>query len=293
MRKPLLTLAFCLLIAFPAAASRLSLRGVNISVSTDEWEDITQCSQLHASFDGERVAFAEETLPAAGLSSLRIEAPRNGGIVVVGGSTAGYSVKACKAAASRDVSAIRSALRGNEVTTSGPEASAWVVYYLVAAPQNAVLDLRTTNGPLIVSKVVGSVTARAENGPVSVKQSSGTIHASAVNGPVSYSGNSGTVKLAAQNGPVSVKLSGRTFEGSLDGSTQNGPLSLKLPRDYDSGVVVESDGHGPVSCRAEACRNAKRSWDDDDSTRRIELGSGAKRVHLSSVNGPISVRESD
>lgn len=293
MRKQLLTLVLCLAAAQPLLASRVSLRGVNISVSTDEWEDITQCSQLHASFDGERVAFTEETLPTGGLGSLKIEAPRNGGIVVVGGSGAGYSVKACKAAAARDLSSIRTGVRGNEVTTAGPEDATWIVYYLVAAPQNAVLDLRTTNGPLTIHKVVGSITARAANGPVSVKECRGTIHASAVNGPVSYGGNSGTVRLSAQNGPVSVKLTGRSFDGSLDGTTQNGPLSLKFPRGYDTGIVVESDGHGPVSCRAEACRNARRSWGDDDETRRIELGSGAQRVRLSTVNGPISVKESD
>src|SRR5207244_4069771 len=83
---------------------------------------------------------------------------------------------------------------------------------------------------------------------------------------------SGTVKLDAQNGPISVKLNGQSWpSGTLEAHAHNGPLSLKLPAGYRSGVVVESDGHGPVSCHAEACRNARRSYDDDDNMpRRIE-----------------------
>jgi hypothetical protein len=47
-----------------------------------------------------------------------------------------------------------------------------------------------------------------------------------------------------------------------------------------------------VSCRAEVCRQARRTWDDSDN-RRIELGSGPTVIHVSTVNGPLSVRESD
>jgi hypothetical protein len=47
-----------------------------------------------------------------------------------------------------------------------------------------------------------------------------------------------------------------------------------------------------VSCRSEACREARRTWDDEES-RKIELGSGATVVRLSTVNGPVSVRDND
>ena len=65
-----------------------------------------------------------------------------------------------------------------------------------------------------------------------------------------------------------------------------------MPSSFRSAVVVESEGRGPVSCRAEACRQARRTWDDEDN-RRIEFGSGPAVVHLSTVNGPVSVREYD
>jgi DUF4097 and DUF4098 domain-containing protein YvlB len=126
-----------------------------------------------------------------------------------------------------------------------------------------------------------------------VKDSSGTITASTVNGPISIDGGSGNVKLTATNGPLSVKLHGSFWDGDLAASTQNGPVSLKLPRGYRSGVVVESLGHGPVSCRAERCAESRVREDDDDRLRRIELGSGPAAVHLSTVNGPVSVKDLD
>jgi hypothetical protein len=40
------------------------------------------------------------------------------------------------------------------------------------------------------------------------------------------------------------------------------------------------------------CQNAKRNWDDDDN-RRIEINAGPTAVHLSTVNGPVSVKSSE
>jgi hypothetical protein len=52
-------------------------------------------------------------------------------------------------------------------------------------------------------------------------------------------------------------------------------------------VVVESDGNGPFSCHANVCSEGRKTWDEDK--KRVEFGSGPTLVHVSSVNGPISV----
>jgi hypothetical protein len=100
-----------------------------------------------------------------------------------------------------------------------------------------------------------------------------------------------------------VKLDGSSWRsGNLDASTENGPLSLKVPAGYGSGVHVETDGNSPVSCRGAACRAARKAYDEanDDNEdygprwpRRIDLGSGARMVTLSTHNGPVSVKEGD
>ena len=136
-----------------------------------------------------------------------------------------------------------------------------------------------------------------------MKASSGTLDIHTQNGPIAFAGNSGNVKLRATNGPISVKLAGSSWTtGNLDASTDNGPLSLKVPASYGSGVHVETDGTSPVSCRGAACRSAKKAYaesgDDDDDygprwPRRIDLGSGARMVTLTTHNGPVSVKEGD
>ncbi|HSP14548.1 MAG TPA: hypothetical protein VLV78_07345 [Thermoanaerobaculia bacterium] len=293
MRRSLLFLA-ATLVALPVFA-----RHGNRDVSFNDSDFAsTDCSAMSVRFDGGRVPVVSEDVAVGNVRSLRVRSDRNGGIRVIGSSGSGYAVKACKAVGSGlEASQIRVAFDGNEVSASGPDNEDWIVYFIVQTPRNASLDLESRNGPVGVYQFNGTMTARAKNGPLSLKESSGTIDASTVNGPISLSGGSGNVKLAATNGPLSVKLDGYAWEGgNLDGTTQNGPVSLKLPRGYRSGVVLEALGHGPVSCHAEDCYTARQrvaESDDDDQPRRIELGSGAPAVHLSTVNGPVSVKDQE
>lgn len=275
---------------------------MNIHVDADANGNVTDCSQVVVEFDGKAAVRAdEEVAGTAGLRALRLQAARNGGIRVSGWSGSGYSVKACKAAAlPSDLANLKVSLHGDEVTTDAPEDGRWVVFFLVQAPRGATLDLQSRNGEIGIRNVnAASLTARAQNGPVSLKDSNGTFDVTTQNGPITLVGGSGNVKLAATNGPVTVKLSGTTWEGGqLDASTKNGPVSLKVPAGYRSGVVVESTGHGPVSCRAEACGAARRSVEVDDVSdrgmpRRLEFGNGSAVVHLSTMNGPVSVRDLD
>jgi hypothetical protein len=76
----------------------------------------------------------------------------------------------------------------------------------------------------------------------------------------------------------------------LSADAQNGPLTLTVPKGYQSSFVVESRNYSPVSCKASICENARKTWDDNN--RRIEYGSMPAMIRLSTVNGPVSVRDS-
>jgi hypothetical protein len=301
MRRPLILLSAFLLVTGTAFA-RGNHHGRNVSFN--DWDDTaTDCSAMRVTFGGERAPVVTENVPVGNARSLRVRSDQNGGIRVFGTTGSAYAVTACKAAAAgSDLSQVRVTLNGDEVSASGPDNENWVVFFIVQSPVNATLDVRATNGPIGIRDFDGKLTARAQNGPVGLKNSRGTIDASTVNGPIAIEGGSGSVKLSATNGPLAVKLDGSTWNGNLDASTQNGPVSLKLPRGYRSGVVVEQLGHGPVSCHAEDCYSARQRAadlnnddgdDDNDRPRRFELGSGAAAVHLSTVNGPVSVRDRD
>jgi DUF4097 and DUF4098 domain-containing protein YvlB len=275
-----------------------------LSVSIDDWEDVRDCSALHVRYNDRSVPVIEENVPVSSLRSLKVRSDRNGSIRVVGTTASTFGVKACKASALGNANDIRVNVSGNEVTANRvDEDSRSIVYFLVSVPRSSTVDLDATNGPISIDGVDGSVTAHALNGPIAVKGSNGTLDIHTQNGPISFAGNSGNVKLRATNGPISVKLDGSSWTtGNLDASTENGPLSLKVPSDYRSGVHVETDGNSPVSCRGAACRAAKKAYaesgDDDDDygprwPRRIDLGSGARMVTLSTHNGPVSVKEGD
>lgn len=289
------------------AATVLSAHGYgrhgngNMSISIDD-DEVRSCDDLRITFNGDRGRFTTEDIAVGNPRTLKVRTSRNGGVIVIGGAS-GWSVQACRAAAlASDLNDIKVAYNGNELTSDGPDEGTWTVYFIVHAPRAASLDLEAHNGPISVIDVDGTVNARAHNGPLSIKGSSGTIDASTQNGPISFEGTgSGNVKLVAQNGPLSVRLKGSSWNGSLDASTKNGPLSVRVPRSFRSGVVVESNGHGPVSCRADGCndrRNQETDDDDDDDNdwnrpRRFEFGSGPANVHLSTVNGPLSVKNAE
>ncbi|HKR66665.1 MAG TPA: hypothetical protein VJZ00_23260 [Thermoanaerobaculia bacterium] len=255
------------------------------------------CTQRNFNFDGERGFVAKETIEARGARSLKA-AVSHAPLAVIGDSGGGYTIDVCKAARrAEDLDDIRVTFNDGELKADGPEGRnhEWTVTFKIHAPRNADLNVETENGPLAVTNVDGRVVAHTENGPLALSNVSGDVDASAANGPLSVDGGSGNMKVRAANGPLSVDLDGNAWTGgTLDGATKNGPLSLRIPRGYGSGVVVESRGHGPVSCHAEGCERQRRSWKDDDwddVPRTIELGSGAQAVRLSTVNGPITIKD--
>jgi hypothetical protein len=250
-----------------------------------------ECSARNVRFSDEPSFVKKEVIEPGNLRSLKVSVT-NAPVSVEGGA-ASYSITVCKAAElASDLDAIRVTLEDGELKATGPDDRRWVVMYHLRVPRGADLDLSAKNGPLSIYDVEGTVVARSHNGPLSLRNIDGNVDAETQNGPISISGGSGTMKVTATNGPLSVNLSGGSWNGTLDASTKNGPLSVNVPRDYASGVVVEARGRGPVNCRADGCERFWRNHDDDsDEPRRIELGHGPVNVRLSTVNGPVTVKD--
>jgi hypothetical protein len=286
MRRLTLALVLTLTATGAFAHESFSINGDDCSANNFRWND----SPTHV---------VEETLDGRGLRSIKAnvtQAP----ISIIGDSSRGYSIDVCKAAANRaDLDAIHVTLEGDELRATGPDNKRWTVLYKIHVPRGADVQVEAKNGPVSFRDVDGTIVARTQNGPLSLKNVSGNVDATAKNGPISIVGGSGNVKVEARNGPLSVHLDGNAWLGTLDASTQNGPLSVKVPRGYNSGVVVESSGRGPFSCRAEGCEQWRRTRTDDDDDdwvrhvrpRRVELGNGRADVRLSTVNGPVTIKD--
>jgi len=261
-------------------------------------QPVDSCSDLHIEFDGrDAVMKAEEhTLTKAEAPVLHVRPHKNGGVQVRGWDKDVYSVTACKAAANyggeaeRVLSQITMSVSGGEVSTSGPNGDEdWTIFLLVRAPKASTIDLETENGPLSLYGVDGKLTAHANNGPISLHDFSGDAEIRATNGPISIAGSSGNLRVRTENGPISINLKGKSWSGTgLSADAQNGPVSLFVPADYQSSFVVESRNYSPMSCKARICDNARKTWDDNN--RRIEFGSSPAMIHLSTVNGPVTVQ---
>jgi len=256
------------------------------------------CSDLHIEFDDRDAVVRPETrtLTKAEAPVLKVHPYANGGTQVVGWDNANYSVTACKAVeagadAERVLSQITMTIENGTVSTHGPsgEEQDWTVYLLIRAPKAAAIELETTNGPISLYDVNGKLTAHANNGPISLHNFSGDADVTAQNGPISMEGSSGNIRIKTQNGPISVNLGETSWNGELTADAQNGPVTLRVPSGFQSSFVVEATNHAPMSCRASICGSARKTWDDEH--RRIEYGSSPAVVHLSTVNGPVSVED--
>ncbi len=294
---------FCLifapaLLAIGLSPARADSRHHSLNISDSHKRPIADCSDLHIQFDDQdaMVRSEERTLTKAEAPVLKVRPHANGGMQVVGWDKENYSVTACKAvapgdAAERMLSQITMQIENATVSTRGPAGEdGWTVYLLIRTPKSAAIDLDTMNGPISLYDVEGKLTAHAHNGPISLKNFSGDADISALNGPISMEGSSGNVHIRTENGPISVDLKGKSWSGSgLSADAKNGPVTLRVPSGFQSSFVVESTNYAPVSCHASVCDSARKTWDDEH--RRIEYGSAPVVLHLSTVNGPVSVEQ--
>jgi len=302
-------IAFCSLLALNATARDRHSR----NISTRGHEPAASCNDLRIEFDGHDavVQSEERAFSKAQAPVLRATGESNGGVQVVGWDKDNYSVTLCKAVAPGSeslFSQIKLNASNGAVGVSGPSHNDddWTAFLLIRAPKAAALDLHVNNGPLGIYSVDGKITARATNGPITARDCKGEVKLEAQNGPITAEGTSGTIELHTQNGPISshetsgtvdiwtqngpidLDLSGQSWSGSgLQAHAENGPLTIRVPHGYQSGVVIESNGHSPFHCGASVCSEGRKTWEDDK--KRVEFGSGPTLVHVSTVNGPISV----
>jgi hypothetical protein len=287
--------AAVLVTAAPRALSHRHGEHSSFAPVHEQWP-AASCSDLHFEFDGRDALTQseEKTISKAEAPTLRVQAESNGGLQVQGWDQNTYSVTLCKAARSGSdadsvLSQIKLTFSGGVVGVNGPSSHQdWAAHLLIKAPRAAVMDLGVRNGPMGLFQVEGNLKVRAENGPITVSGCKGELDITAQNGPVSLEENSGKLNVQTQNGPISIALKGNTWDGAgLEVHAHNGPVTLHVPSGYQCGVILESDGRGPFSCHASACSEGRKTWDDEH--KRVEFGSGPTVVHVSTVNGPVSV----
>ncbi len=169
-------------------------------------------------------------------------------------------------------------------------------------PDGALLELRTSNGPITLSGPLGDATAQTSNGPINARGSRGQLDLNTSNGPVTINGGSGLLSVETSNGPITIDtetatVSARTsngpvtFTGSLTGRndlrTSNGSLSVTLPATATFAVNA-STSNGKISSDF-PITSADRGEDYVRGTVGSDPGT---TLELETSNGPISLRQS-
>jgi hypothetical protein len=263
--------------------------------------EAADCSRINQTFGDAEVARAEQYTSVPLGAPLELRPDMNGGVKIERGSGSAYRITACIAAGGRTtaeaqaaVDAVRLVTEGNRVRLTGaPDSSSrvrsWSVQLIVLAPDGASVEAETMNGPIGVTGANGSFSLRASNGPISLNEVGGDVKAHASNGPISVHGSRGEFDLETANGPISVDLGGSRWDGHLTARAANGPLTLTVPSDFQSGLEVSSSYQSPWNCRASVCGQGNR--DSDERSRSLRIGSDPVVVRLSTVHGPVTIRE--
>jgi DUF4097 and DUF4098 domain-containing protein YvlB len=140
------------------------------------------------------------------------------------------------------------------------------VDYHVTVPENARLQIETTNGRVRIEGAAGPVRAATTNGGVEVEDAVGAVEATTTNGGVRVAflrvPAAGSSRVATTNGSVTLLLPADA-SGSFEASTVNGGIKTDFPLEVSGGF----------------------------GGRRLNgrLGDGRARFELRTVNGGVRI----
>ncbi len=171
---------------------------------------------------------------------------------------------------------------------------------VVTVPAGSVLVLKTSNGPVTVGGISGTVVADTSNAAITASGPMEAFRAKTSNGKVSVTGGQGLVSLETSNAGIDVQATdaivqaetsngGITFKGSLaNGSsrlqTSNAAVSVTLPK--DAALTLDAETSNAKISSDFPISGATSTQDRVSGT--IGGGSGATLV-IDTSNGSISL----
>jgi DUF4097 and DUF4098 domain-containing protein YvlB len=206
------------------------------------------------------------------------DASRNGGVTIKGWLRNDVLVRSqvdvwadSDAEANARMSQIHIDTSSGQVSASGPAEvgrGGWAVSYEIFVPR------------------VSSVEAKARNGGISVSDVEGTMHLETSNGGIHLARVAGDLTGETTNGGIHAELMGNTWYGrQLELSTKNGGIAVSMPDGYSAHVQAETVHGGIVSDFPMTVTGRIRPQNLDTT-----LGSGGPLIHLSTVNGGVSLK---
>ena len=140
----------------------------------------------------------------------------------------------------------------------------------IRLPEQAELDLRTSNGRITVGGAVNDVKARASNGPIVVRGSTGSLDLQTSNGPIETDGGRGRLTLETSNGPITI----RSAEATVNARTSNGPIRFTGSLSEGEHVLRSSNANIVMTLPAAASFSVDASTSNGNISSDFTLASG-------------------
>lgn len=156
----------------------------------------------------------------------------------------------------------------------------------VKVPRGASLELRSSNGKIVVTGPTGDVTANTSNGRIEVDGSTGRLKLDTSNGNIEIKAENTIVNARTSNGTMEFR--GTLAAGDHSFRTSNGRITLTLP----SGTSFTFDAE-TSNGRVTSEFPVTRTGGSRDSELRGTVGSNPTiSIELHSSNGGIEFRQS-
>jgi hypothetical protein len=202
---------------------------------------------------------------------------KNGGIEVIGEERQDIALEARVITQDSSREDAQSLAREVKIVTTGtihaegPQTwgfshRSWYVNYRLHVPRHVAAELRTVNGGIKVTNVVGVIHADTTNGGLTLDDLGGEVHATTV------------------NGGLDVRLDGNQWRGAgLVAKSTNGGVSVKAPENYSAHLVAETV-NGGISVGFPITVQGKINHHIDTN-----IGQGGATLHFQTTNGGVSI----
>jgi hypothetical protein len=146
--------------------------------------------------------------------------------------------------------------------------------------------ISTASGNIRLKGLSGQVKVNTASGDVLVEDVAGEINASTASGQMNVRNVAGTVSAQSASGDVHVEIARLEGEGDMKFSTASGNVDVSLPSSLDANVHL-STVSGTVKTNFPL--EVKERQNGPGSSAEGQLGSGARRLRISSASGDVSL----
>lgn len=157
---------------------------------------------------------------------------------------------------------------------------------VIAAPPNASVELKSSNGYIVSEGMKASLEAKTSNAKIDVVEASGSIDVQSSNGPILIEADDAHVEAKTSN--AGIRFRGTLSDDDHELSTSNGPIRVALPADSQFKFKAETS-NGGIDCDFD--------YEDDGSSKRRRkagtVGDDPKFfLELSTSNSSIDIDKS-